>query len=64
MLNCLFFSVMFNESEEMFKIVVLLLFCDKKNILASSSFSNFPVKLIYWGILMFVYLGKSLPMSL
>ena len=35
-----------------------------KNIIASSSSSNFPIKLVCWGIFVFVCLDKSIPISL
>ena len=36
----------------------------KKNIVAPLSFSNFPVKLIFWGNICIFCLDKSIPMSL
>ena len=46
MIHCLYYSVTINESKEKVRIVFLLLF-NSKNIVAPSSYSNFPVKLTY-----------------
>ena len=62
MLYCLYYSVTFNESKEEFKIVFCCFLTIKNNVMPSSS--NFPSKLIYWGILVFVCLDKSIPISL
>ena len=57
------YSVRTNESKEKFKIVFCC-FSPIKNIVAPSSSSNFPVKLISQGIFVFACLDKSIPMSL
>ena len=54
---------MFNESNEKFRIVCCC-FSTIKYIVALSSYSNFPVKLIYCGIVVFFCIDKSMPMSL
>ena len=63
MFHCLYCSVTINESKEKFRIV----FCCSsaiKNIVAPSSSSNFPVKIICWEILVFFCRDKSMPISL
>lgn len=53
---------MLNEDKEKFKIVfsgILVI----KNFVVPSSLSNFSVKLICGGIILFVRLDKSVPMS-
>ena len=42
----------------------LLFFCEKKNIVAPSSSSSFPTKLIYSEVLVFVCLDNSIPITL
>ena len=58
MFNYLYHSVTMNESKEKFEIV-LYCFSAIKNIAVPSSSSNFPVKLIFWGIFVFVCLDKN-----
>ena len=60
---CLYYSATINESKEKFRIAFCC-FLVIKNIVATLSSSNSPVKLIYWGIVEFVCLGKSILMSL
>ena len=62
MFHYLYYSVTINEFKEKFRIV-LCCFSAIKNIVAPSS-SNFPVKIIYWEILVLVCLDKSIPKSL
>ena len=57
------YSFTINESKERFRIVICSFFAIK-NIVAPSFSSNFPVKLIFWEILVFIYLDKSMPISL
>ena len=45
-------------------LIVLCCFSEPRNIAAMLSSSNFPTKLIYWGILVFVSLDESVPISL
>ena len=59
----LYYSMTINESKEKFRIVFCC-FSAIKSIAAPSSFSYFPTKLICWGILAFVCVDKSIPMSL
>ena len=61
--HCLYYSVTINESKEKFR-TVFCCFSDIKDIVAASSSSSFIVKLICWGMLVFVCLGKSVPTSL
>ena len=61
MFYCLYYSVTISESKENFKIVCCCLSVIK-SIAAPSFSSNFSVKLIYWGML--VFLDKSMPISL
>ena len=63
MLNYLYYSVTINESKEKLK-KVFCSFSETKIIAAALSSSNFSVKLICCGILVFGCLDKSLPMSL
>ena len=63
MLHYLYNSVTINESKEKFTIVFCC-FSEIKNIVAPSSSSNLPVKLICWAIFVFACLGKSVPMSI
>ena len=53
----LYYSITINESKEKFKIV-LSCFSAIKKIVAPSSSSNFPTKLICWGILVFACLDN------
>ena len=62
MFHYLYHYVTINESKEKLTIVFYC-FSATKNIVASSS-SNFPTKLICCGILVFVCLDKSIPISL
>ena len=62
MFYCLYYSVSINEPEEKFRITFCY-FSIIKNIVAPSSPSNLSVKLVFWGILVFVCLDKSMPMS-
>ena len=54
MFHYLYYSVIINESKENFTCC----FSAIKNIVAPSSSSNFPVKLIRWGIFVFACLDK------
>ena len=56
----LYYSVTINESKERSRIVFCC-FSVIKNIAAQSSSSNFPVKLLCWGILVLACLDKSIP---
>ena len=58
MFHYLFYSVTITESKGKFRIVFCC-FSETKNIVGLSSSSNFPTKLIYWGILVFVCLDKT-----
>ena len=62
MLHYLYHSVAINEPKEKFRIAFCC-FSAIKNIVAASPF-NFPTKSICWGILVFVYPDKSIPLSL
>ena len=59
----LYYSVTINESKEKLGIDFCC-FSAIKNIVAPSSSSNFSTKLIYWGVLVFVCLDKSISISL
>ena len=62
MFHYLYYSIMLNEDKEKFKIVfsgILVI----KNFVVPSSLSNFSVKLICGGIILFVRLDKYVPMS-
>ena len=63
MFHYLYYSVTINESKEKCRIVFCC-FTAIKNIVAPSSSSNFPVKLICCGISVFLWLDKYKPMSL
>ena len=63
MCDCLYYSVSINDSKEKFRIDFCC-FSAIKNIYAPSSSSNFPAKLICWGIVVFPCLDKSVPISL
>ena len=63
MLYFSYYSVTVNESKETFKIDFCY-FLAIKNIVAALSSSNFPMKLICWGMVVFVCFDKSMPMSL
>ena len=58
----LYYSVTNNESKEKFRIIFCC-FSETKNIASPSSCSYFFVELICWGMLAFVCLDKSIPMS-
>ena len=60
MFHCLYYSVTINQSKEKFRMVFCC-FSAIKNIVAALSFSNFPVKLFFWEILVFVCLHKFMP---
>ena len=62
MFHYLYYSVPIKESKEMFG-TVFCCFSETKNIVAPLSSSNFSTKLIFWGILVFVYLDKSMPIN-
>ena len=63
MFHCLYYSGMFNESKEKFRIVFCC-FSIIKKIFAQIYSSYFPIKLICGGIIVFVCLNKSIAMSL
>ena len=63
MFYCLYYSVTINEYKEKFK-TVFCYFSAIENLAAPSSSSNFSTKLICSGILVLVYLDKSIPISL
>ena len=55
MSHCLYYSAKFNKSEEKYKIVCYCL-SPMESITASLCSSKFPMKLIYWGMLVFLVL--------
>ena len=59
----LYYSVRFNECKEKCRIV-LCWFLTIKTIVAPLSTSNFPMNLICWGMVVFVCVDKSVPMTL
>lgn len=61
--HCLYYSVMFTESKEKFKIVSSC-FSTIKDIVTPFSYYYFAIKLIYWGILAFFCLYKPIPINL
>ena len=63
MFSYFYYSVTINEFKEKFRILFAA-FQTAFQIVASSSSSNFPVKLICRGILILDCLDKSIPMSL
>ena len=63
MFHCLYYSITINESKGKSRIVFCC-FTVMKNIVVPSFSSNFPVKLIYLETVVFVYLDKSIPVSL
>ena len=62
MFHCLYYSVTINEFKEKFR-VAFCCFSAIKAIVAPSFYSNFPTKLIRRGIIVFVCLDKSIPIS-
>ena len=63
MFHCLHYFVMFNESKEKFKVVVCWVLAIK-SIVALSFYPDFPMKLILWRENLFVFVDKSIPVSL
>ena len=63
MFRSLYYSVTLNESKENFEIAFCC-FSKLKNIVAPSSFSSFPTKLICRGIIAFACLDKYMPINL
>ena len=63
MFHCLYYSPTINECKENLE-TVFSCFWATKNIVAPSSPSNFPVKLICWATVVFVCLDKYMAMSL
>ena len=59
MFHCSYYSVTLNETKEKFKINFLC-FSAITNIVVPLSFSNFCAKLIYWEIIAFACLDKSI----
>ena len=63
MFHYLYYSVTINESEEKCKLFFFFISAMKSNIVPSSS-SILPKKLMFWVMLVFVCIDKSMPTSL
>ena len=63
MFHYLYYPVTIYGSKEKFSIAFCC-FLVIKNIVEPSYYSDFPIKLVCWGILVFICLRESIPMSL